>query len=139
LERIRGLLLLSTRKDRQHAERLVGRLNVVAASVEQRVSSLSGGNQQKVVISKALSANSTILLLDDPTIGVDVESKQEILRIVRSFASEGRNAAVFVSSELEMLSEICDRVIVLRQGRVVGELDRSRGDDLSESHLLSLV
>jgi ribose transport system ATP-binding protein len=139
LDRLKTWIFLSNRKGTASAVSLSRRLNIVARSVEQKVGSLSGGNQQKVVISKAIAADSRVLLLDDPTIGVDVESKQEIAAFVRSYVESGDRAAVFVSSELEMVAEICDRVLLLRAGRIVNELTRSGGEDITESRLLSLV
>jgi ribose transport system ATP-binding protein len=139
LRKIRGFLFLRPKKGRTVSRELARRLNVVASSIDQRVASLSGGNQQKVVLSKAISTDSKILLLDDPTLGVDVESKQEIAKIVREYVASGKKAALFVSSELEMISEVCDRVLVLRDGRIVGALEKSENEVISESRLLSLV
>jgi ribose transport system ATP-binding protein len=99
---------------------------------------LSGGNQQKVVVAKNLAAQPSVLLLDDPTVGVDVGSRREILEDVRTLALNG-NGVVLVSSELEELSGLADRVLVMRSGAVVRVLDRSAGDDLSEEALSRAV
>lgn len=96
------------------------RLSIKAANLDLSIATLSGGNQQKAVIGRWLHAGSDVLLLDEPTRGVDVGSKAQIYDIVRQLADEGA-AVVFTSSELEELPLVCDRVIVLRGGRVVGE------------------
>ncbi len=139
LKRMKRTFFLNMGRCREFAQELVDRLKVVTSGLEQRVSSLSGGNQQKVVLSKAVSTSSNVLLLDDPTLGIDVQSKREIAKLIREYVSAGENAALFVSSELEIVSELCDRVLVLRDGKIAAELSRKRGDDLSESKLLSLV
>jgi ribose transport system ATP-binding protein len=139
IDMLKYWIFLSSRKSAAMALSLAKKLNIVASSIDQKVESLSGGNQQKVVISKAIAAESDILLLDDPTVGVDVESKQEIAAIVRAYVESGERAAVFVSSELEMIAEICDRVLLMRAGRIVTELTRASGEDITESKLLSLV
>ena len=139
LHKLKELLFLNRKKSRTVAKELVGKLNVVTAGIDQKVVSLSGGNQQKVVLSKAISTDSNILLLDDPILGIDVESKQEIAKIIKNYVASGQSAAILVSSELEMISEVCDRVLVVRDGKVLNELQKSKGEDLSEAKLLSLV
>jgi len=113
-------------------------LNIRATSLDQEVKGLSGGNQQKVVIAKNLSVNPSVLLLDDPTVGVDVGSRREILAQTRDLAMNG-TGVVLVSSELEELSGTADRVIVMRDGAIVRVLDRSAGDDLSVAALSRAV
>ncbi len=103
-----------------------------------RCKELSGGNQQKVVVAKNLSVQPSVLLLDDPTVGVDVGSKREILMQVRALAAGG-DGIVLVSSEFEELSGVADRVLVIRDGAIVRVLDRADGDDLSEEALSRAV
>ncbi len=109
-------------------------LNVKTSGLGQVVKFLSGGNQQKVVVGKSLSSDPTILLLDEPTFGVDIRSKQEILEKVREFAGRG-NAVVFVDAELAQLAVVCDRVLILRRGQIVGEFNRAAGHVLSDGVL----
>jgi simple sugar transport system ATP-binding protein len=97
--------------------RIVERMQVKTARLATPIGTLSGGNQQKVVIGRWVFAGSRILLLDEPTRGVDVESKSQIYAIIRALAREGKSI-VFVSSEIEELPQVCDRVLVLRDGRV---------------------
>lgn len=102
------------------AEGLRDRLEVKVADLQHSIATLSGGNQQKTVIGRWLHAGSNVLLLDEPTRGVDVGSKAQIYEITRQLAGEGA-AIVFVSSEIEELPLVCDRVLVLRGGRLAEE------------------
>ncbi|MGP4020626.1 sugar ABC transporter ATP-binding protein [Saccharopolyspora sp. 5N708] len=120
-------------KVRRAAAKLIARLSIATASARTPIVNLSGGNQQKAVIGRWLHAGSRVLLLDEPTRGVDVQSKAEIYRLVRELA-DGGAAVVFVSGELEELPLVCDRVLALRGGRVAGELT---GPDLTTDSVLS--
>ena len=99
---------------------IVRRLSVKSARLSTPIGTLSGGNQQKVVIGRWVYAGSRILLLDEPTRGVDVEAKRQIYAIIRDLAAEGKSI-IFVSSEVEELPNVCDRVLVLRDGRIAEE------------------
>jgi ABC-type sugar transport system ATPase subunit len=101
-------------------------LRLKCASLKAPVKSLSGGNQQKVVISKWLIASSKIILMDEPTRGIDVGAKEEIYALIRQLAAEGKSV-LFVSSELEEVQRVSDRILVLRAGRIVKELGRNAG------------
>jgi ABC-type sugar transport system ATPase subunit len=126
------LPLPSRRSERAAAHQMVERLNITAASVEQPVRSLSGGNQQKVVLAKWLRHGAQVFLFDEPTHGVDVDGKHEMYAIMRELADEGR-AVMFISSEFPELAEVCDRIVVLRNGRIVAELE----GDVSEATILN--
>ncbi len=108
-------------------------LSVRAPSEEVTAGNLSGGNQQKVVLAKALMAEPQILLLDEPTKGVDVGAKQEIYRVISDLARQGI-AMVVVSSEMPELLSLCDRILVLARGRVVLEVPKA---EASEHGLMS--
>ena len=99
-------------------------LNIKCSSILQLAVNLSGGNQQKVVLSKWLFANPDILILDEPTRGIDVGAKYEIYTIINRLASEGKGIIV-ISSELPEILGICDRIYVMREGKIVGELPAS--------------
>ena len=114
---------------------LFDRLKIKADSVDVLVAALSGGNQQKVQVARWLAAGVRILLLIDPTRGVDVGARTEITRIWAKFADAGC-AILLVSSDAEEIVEICDRAVVLRNGRFAGEVERT---DLSEARLLRLA
>ncbi len=111
------------------------KLRLKAASAEHPVSSLSGGNQQKVVLAKWFHADVDLLIFDEPTRGVDVGAKSEIYALIKQFAAEGR-AVLVVSSEHHELFGLCDRVLVMREGALAGEL---LPDDYSEENLLRLA
>ncbi|MFL5756755.1 MAG: sugar ABC transporter ATP-binding protein, partial [Chloroflexota bacterium] len=117
---------------------LMQQLQVRATSMEQTVRRLSGGNQQKVVVAKSLSSQPSILLLDDPTVGIDVRSKRELGAAVQAIAASG-SGVLLVSSEFEELAALCQRVLILHRGAIVSELDRRRGDEISEASLLHAV
>ena len=98
-----------------------GKTNIRSSSVYQKTGNLSGGNQQKVVLSKWLFANPKVLLLDEPTRGIDVGAKYEIYTIIARLAAEGR-AIIVISSEMPELLGITDRIYVMNEGRIVGEM-----------------
>ena len=104
---------------------MIDRLGIRCSGPEQSVASLSGGNQQKVALSKWLLSGARVLLLDEPTRGVDVGARQEIYRIIRELAAEGV-AIVLVSSDLPEILSVCERVIVMHEGRITGELSASQ-------------
>lgn len=112
--------VLSSRMMAEATRRVIDRLHIKAARTDTPIGTLSGGNQQKVVIGRWVYANSRILLLDEPTRGVDVEAKAQIYAIIRQLAAEGRSV-IFVSSEIEELPLVCDRVLVLRDGTLQDE------------------
>lgn len=112
---------------------LIERLSIKTAYPDTPIVNLSGGNQQKAVIGRWLHAGSRILLLDEPTRGVDVEAKAQIYRIVRQLAAEGA-AVLFVSSELEELPLVCDRVLAMRGGRLRGDFT---GDDITLDNIMA--
>jgi sugar transport system ATP-binding protein len=118
--RSRGLPGVSWSDARRMAADIVDRLSIKARALDAPIATLSGGNQQKAVIGRWLHAGSRILLLDEPTRGVDVESKAQIYALIRDLAAQGA-AILFISSELEELPAACDRVLVLRDGRIVAE------------------
>tara|TARA_Y100001960_G_scaffold289562_1_gene329508 strand:- start:2536 stop:4059 length:1524 start_codon:yes stop_codon:yes gene_type:complete len=114
---------------------MVDRLKVKTPTQDQIARYLSGGNQQKVVLGKWLSMKPKILLLDEPTRGIDVGAKQEIYQLMEELADQGMSI-LFVSSELEEIIGMSDRVIVMHEGRLAGELDRS---ELSEQSIMNLA
>ena len=109
-------------KESQVAEDETRRFGIKASSQGQDVKFLSGGNQQKVVIAKTLLNEPDILLLDEPTRGIDVGAKQEIYNLIASLAQQGK-AILLVSSELSEIISLSDRLVVMREGRISTELD----------------
>lgn len=114
---------------------LVDQLAVKTASIESNVGDLSGGNQQKVALMKWVDMGSDVLIVDEPTRGVDVGAKIEIYNVINDLAQRGVGMIV-VSSEMTELIGICDRVIVMREGRIAGEV---AGDDIREDKMISLA
>ncbi len=112
---------LSLRLRDAMTERLIRRLGIKTNSPWQQVSSLSGGNQQKVVVAKWLAIEPKVLILDEPTRGVDVGAKRDIYAIIDELA-KGRHGVILVSSELEEIVNLCDAVCVVRRGRIVKKL-----------------
>lgn len=115
---------------RQTADRQIEDLRIKTASRDHPVSTLSGGNQQKIVIGKWLAANPDILILDEPTAGIDIGSKSEIVALVRDLASAGK-AVLMISSELTELLAACDRIAVMNDGRIASMHNRHDLDDPS--------
>ena len=108
--------------ERETVQKQAEALRVRMATVEQPVRELSGGNQQKVALAKWLLANPELLILDEPTHGIDVATKAEIHRLIADWKRQGKTI-LLISSELEELQQLCDRIVVMRQGRIVGEFE----------------
>jgi ribose transport system ATP-binding protein len=98
-------------------EQYIGKFGIKTQGSEQIVRYLSGGNQQKVVVAKCLATNSEILLLDDPTFGVDIQAKHEIMKIIDDYAKEG-NSVIMVSSEFNEIADFCDSIYIMRRGTI---------------------
>jgi D-allose transport system ATP-binding protein len=114
--------LVSSSQDRKLAESEGQRLAVKARSVDQLVTELSGGNQQKVLIGKWMATGPEVFIFDEPTRGIDVGAKAEIYAIIRKLADEGK-AVIVVSSELPEILSVCDRIAVFRSGSIAGLVD----------------
>ena len=127
--------LVSTGRERAAAMESIGQLGVRCSSAESAVTSLSGGNQQKCVIARWLRTEPHVLLLDDPTRGVDVGAKAELYKIIDALCQEGLGIIV-TSSELPELITLCDRILVLCEGRLTGELNRS---EFSEERVMEFA
>jgi ribose transport system ATP-binding protein len=124
LDRLSRWTFMSNARARAVTDEQVERLRIRTASRDSAVSTLSGGNQQKVVLAKWLATMPDILVLDEPTAGIDIGSKSEIIRLVRELAAAGK-AIVMISSELSELLSACDRILVMSDGRIVDDLRRS--------------
>lgn len=113
--------IINSKKERQQATKQKERLNIRCTSIDQNITTLSGGNQQKVIIGKWLNANAEIILFDEPTRGIDVGSKSEIYKIMRQLVNQGKGV-IMVSSELPELLSVCDRILVFRRGEISARL-----------------
>lgn len=127
--------LLSHAKEEGQAGRFGKQLNLKCGNLHDPVSSLSGGNQQKVAIAKMLSIEPKLIFLDEPTRGVDVGAKMEIYHILRDLADKGVGIVV-ISSELPELIGLCDRVMVVREGTISGQVS---GADMTENNIMHLA
>ena len=117
------------------ADEYIKLLNIKTASQDTPIKSLSGGNQQKVILARWLLANPQYLILDEPTRGIDVGTKVEIQKLVLKLAAEGKSIT-FISSEIDEMVRTCSRLIVMRDGKVVGEL---KGDDLNQNKIMATI
>ena len=127
--------ILNEARETQVAEQYREALNIRTPSVFQRVMNLSGGNQQKVVLSKWLFAGPEVLILDEPTRGIDVGAKFEIYGIINDLSKQGKGV-VMISSEMPELLGMCDRIYVMNEGAFVGELS---ADDANQERIMSLI
>jgi ribose transport system ATP-binding protein len=123
---------IQTGKEKATIEDAVKLLNIKMSNAGQEVGGLSGGNQQKVVLGKALLTESDILLLADPTRGIDIGTKAEIYQLIRNLADKGKSI-IFYSTELAELAGVCDRVAVFKQGRISAMLE---GQDITEHRII---
>ncbi|MEV0190700.1 sugar ABC transporter ATP-binding protein [Kitasatospora purpeofusca] len=135
LERLRRFRFVRRAAERELAQEYTDRLRVRTPSVEHEVRKLSGGNQQKVVLARWLARKPKVLILDEPTRGIDIGAKAEIYKIIADLAADGV-AVLVISSELPEILGLADRVLVMQNGRVTGELDRA---DATEEAILSLA
>jgi erythritol transport system ATP-binding protein len=126
-------MFLREKMEKEAVNGVVGDLKIKTASILNSINSLSGGNQQKVIIGRSLLTNPKILLMDDPTRGIDVGSKYDVYGICENLAEQGFGI-IFVSSEMQEMLSIPDRVLVLSQGRVKGEFVHK---ELTEEKLVS--
>ncbi len=136
IERMRGKgRAIDRKKQQEHSQRFAEQMKVKMSGIEQSVVSLSGGNQQKVVIAKCLSSEPRLFLLDEPTRGVDVYAKSEIYKILRNAAEAGTAILIF-SSELEELLENCSKIIILKKGSVSGIVNAA---EMTKNDLMGLI
>jgi ABC-type sugar transport system ATPase subunit len=128
--------IFSRKMERELARRYIEDLRIVARDENQIVSKLSGGNQQKVVLSKCLNAGSNILMMDEPTRGIDVGAKEEIHNLIRKLSEDGKSIIVF-SSELPEILNLCDRILLLFEGEIVKEI--TNGGEVDSEEIMHIV
>ena len=127
--------LISWSKGKKIANEEIKKYSIKATSYKQKTENLSGGNQQKVVLSKVLKRNPKVVFLVEPTRGIDVGAKVEVYNIVNKLANEG-NAIIFISSELPEIVSLCDRVLVMHRGESMGILEKK---DITQEKILKLA
>lgn len=136
LQAKRGLgKVISYAEARKIADRFIEELSIKTPSADQQIKNLSGGNQQKVLLARWLATDPKLLILDEPTRGIDIGAKAEIQKVVMNLAQEGMSC-VFISSEMEEMLRCCSRMYVLRDKKIVAELS---GDDVNESHIMQII
>ena len=128
-------LIVNRKREQQTAALYADKLQIKTPSLQQKVKNLSGGNQQKVVIAKSLTAKTPILIFDEPTRGIDVGAKQEIYQLMCQLVADGYSI-IMISSDMEELLGMSNRIIVLSEGRLTGELQRS---EFSQQKVLELA
>lgn len=124
--------LINAKKEAKLATKYVEEFSIKTPSIEQLVMNLSGGNQQKVALAKCLSTSPRILILDEPTKGIDVGAKKEIHTLIKELAKSGMGVIV-VSSELPEIIGMCHRVLVIREGKLIKQFGK---DELNEEVLM---
>jgi ABC-type sugar transport system ATPase subunit len=119
---------IDNKAERELAWDGVAKLNIRTPNIEKHIGELSGGNQQKTIFARSLALHPKLLILDEPTKGIDVGSKSEIYQIVCELSRQGIGI-IFISSELPEILGVCDRIIVMCQGHITGELTRAEADE----------
>lgn len=123
LEKVMKFRLLSHKLERERSDQYVKELNIATSSIDKKTIFLSGGNQQKVVVAKWLMSDSDVIILDEPTRGIDVGAKREIYEIINNLAAAGK-AIIVISSDMEEILGISDRIAVMHEGRLAGIVPR---------------
>jgi ribose transport system ATP-binding protein len=135
LERFSSCFLIRRDRERRVAGEQIESLNIKTPGTEARVVNLSGGNQQKVVLAKWLSLDPRVMILDEPTRGIDVGAKAEIYRLMRVLA-DGGGVILMISSDMEEVLHVSDRIAVMHEGRISGVLERP---DCTEENIMNLA
>ncbi len=123
------------KKQQEIAQKYIDLLAIKTPSMEQRVDNLSGGNQQKVILARWLATDPQLLILDEPTRGIDVGAKSELQKLIIELSNQGMTI-LFISSELKELVTCCDRIVVLRDQKIIGELNK---EDISEEMIMKTI
>lgn len=131
-EFLRGLGFINNRLEIERVNAMIQRLQVLTPSLKQQVNYLSGGNKQKVILGRGLLMNPVLFLLDEPTKGIDVETKMEIRRMIVELSQHA--SILLISSEFEDLLAICDRILVMRAGRIEQDLPRQEFTETDLHH-----
>ena len=126
---------LSRKQQQEIAKKFIRSLNIVTSDFDKPVSELSGGNQQKVILARWLASNPSLLILDEPTRGIDVGAKSEVLQIIKELCEQGM-ALMVISSELDEVVDFSDRVVVLKDRRKIAELE---GDEITPQSLMAKI
>ena len=137
MNKVSGKGIVHKEKEKVLAQDYIGKMHIAATGEDQNVSNLSGGNQQKVVLAKCIASDCSVLILDEPTRGVDVGAKDEIYALIKNIIKNEDASVMVMSSELPEILGICDRVILLYEGAVAAEL--KNGDDVDTRKIMHVV
>ena len=136
LQAKRGMFKAISKAEAQKlADEYIEKLEIKTPSADQLIKNLSGGNQQKVILARWLATNPDLLMLDEPTRGIDIGTKAEIQKLVVQLAEQGM-AVIFISSEIDVMLRCCDRMVVLRDKKKVAELN---GQEISEAAIMHYI
>lgn len=130
--------MLDIKKEKVIADKFKEELNIKTSSINQLVMYLSGGNQQKVSIAKGLSVEPNILIIDEPTVGIDVKTKAEIHRLMYNLTSEGKSI-ICITSDLQEIIQIADRIVVFKTGSIMGELKNTKVYSEMSTKIMRLI
>jgi ABC-type sugar transport system ATPase subunit len=136
LTQIQTFGFLRRRQERDEFEASVRRLNIRITDSEQIATTLSGGNQQKLMLARWLRRDSQVFLMDEPTRGVDIGARQEIYQLIAELAKQGK-AILLISSDLPEVLSLADRILVMRRGRISGEIQN--GPDVTQEQIMELA
>jgi ABC-type sugar transport system ATPase subunit len=128
LKRISSFGIINKKKEKILANQSIDALSIKTAGQDTPVYTLSGGNQQKVVLGKCLNILPKLLILDEPTRGIDIQAKEQIYDLLRKLCNEQKISMIFISSELEEVLLISDRILIMREGELKGEVDPASVD-----------
>ncbi len=129
-----GFRFLNVREEKKDAEQLISSLSIRTPNADKNADQLSGGNQQKVILAKWINKNPKIIIMDEPTRGVDVGAKYDIYQIIKDMAKNGCSI-ILVSSEVEEIVDLCDRIVVMRNGELIAEV---AGKEINKINLMQL-
>lgn len=135
LKRLSKGLVIDRKKEKELVDQYKDALKIKMNSIEQPISSLSGGNQQKVVVSKWLASNPKLIIFDEPTRGIDVGAKKEIYNLINDLADQGLGV-ILISSEMDEMIGLSDRMIILSEGKIMGRMER---EEFAKQHILDLA
>jgi ABC-type sugar transport system ATPase subunit len=135
MDRVSDRGIIRNRREQALAQSMVESIQIVTSSLDVKTETLSGGNQQKVVIGNWLNTLPSVLIMDEPTRGIDIQAKEQIFKLVRDLANEDL-AVLFVSSEIEEVLDVADRILIMNLGRITGEV---RSDEIDIERLLALT
>jgi ribose transport system ATP-binding protein len=139
LRKMRGILIfLNPKKEQEVAQKFVDELHIKTPSLRQTVRNLSGGNQQKVSLSKGLAVEPDILIIDEPTVGIDIKTKSEIHRIMYEITEKGKSV-ICITSDMPEIVQVADRIVVFKDGAIVGDLVNTKDYDEMSKKIMSLI